>query len=168
MSDSAGDQKTYDMVTTHEFDAPVERVWKAWTTSEDVLRWWGPTGFTAPVAEMDVHEGGTSLVCMRAPEEFGGGDQYHTWSYHKVVPNERLEFIQRFVDEDGETLDPAALGLPAGIPIEVPHVIAFKDFGNGRSEVTVTESGYGSEQVVGISKAGMDQCLDKMAAILSG
>jgi uncharacterized protein YndB with AHSA1/START domain len=166
MNDSAAN-KTYDMVTTNEFDAPVERVWRAWTTSEDVHRWWGPTGFTAPVADMDVREGGTSLVCMRAPEEFGGQDTYHTWSYGKIVPNERLEFVQRFVDENRKTLDPGTLGLPEGIPIEVPHVITFRDLGKGRAEITVTESGYTSEQIVGISKAGMDQCLDKMAAILT-
>jgi uncharacterized protein YndB with AHSA1/START domain len=90
---------TYDMVLTRIFDAPVEAVWKAWTESDLVKRWWGPAGFTAPVAEMDVRVGGTSLVCMRAPAEFGGGDMYNIWTYSTVEPGARLEFVQRFSDE---------------------------------------------------------------------
>ncbi len=62
----------HNMVVTRVFDASVEQVWKAWSDSGQVMRWWGPTGFTAPVARMDFREGGTSLVCMRAPKEFGG------------------------------------------------------------------------------------------------
>jgi uncharacterized protein YndB with AHSA1/START domain len=44
---------THNMVVTRSFDAPVEQVWKAWSESEQVKRWWGPTGFTCPVAKMD-------------------------------------------------------------------------------------------------------------------
>ena len=40
--------RTRDLVVTRTFDAPVERVWRAWTESEDVKQWWGPLGFSAP------------------------------------------------------------------------------------------------------------------------
>jgi hypothetical protein len=89
------------------------------------MRWWGPAGFTSPVAEMDVRQGGQSLVCMRAPAEFGGGDSFHTWTYATVVPNERLEFVQTFTDGKRNPVEPADLGLPAGIPRDVPHVVTF-------------------------------------------
>ena len=56
--------KKMDLVVTRVFDAPVEAVWKAWTDAEQVKKWWGPDGFTAPVAKLDFREGGTSLVCM--------------------------------------------------------------------------------------------------------
>lgn len=69
--------KTRDLVVTRVFDAPVERAWKAWSDSEHVKRWWGPEGFTSPVARMDFREGGTSLVCMRSSE---GQDFYNTWT----------------------------------------------------------------------------------------
>ena len=117
--------KTYDMVLTRTFDAPVEDVWRAWTEPELVKRWWGPTGFTTPLAEMDVREGGTSLVCMRAPAEFGGQDMYNTWTYATVIPMERLEFVQTFTDADRNPVEPADLGLPPGIPRDVPHGLTF-------------------------------------------
>lgn len=158
---------THDMVLTRIFDAPVDAVWKAWTEPDLVKRWWGPAGFTAPVAEMDVRVGGTSLVCMRAPAEYGGGDMYNTWTYTTVEPGSRLEFVQRFSDERRAQLDPAGLGLPPGIPSEVPHVLTFRALDDGRTEFTVTESGYASPDTVEISRGGMAQCLDKLAAALA-
>jgi uncharacterized protein YndB with AHSA1/START domain len=154
---------TKDLSVTRTFDAPVERVWKQWSESENVMRWWGPTGFTSPLAKMDFREGGVSLVCMRAPKEFGGFDMYNTWSYKKIVPHERIEFVLNFSDKDGNKLDPAKMGLPPGIPQDVPHVITFKSLGENKTEMTVNEYGYTTDTAVQTSKAGLDQCLDKMA-----
>ena len=50
------DENRRDLVFTRVFDAPLERVWEAWTDSEDIKRWWGPNHFTCPVAKMDVRE----------------------------------------------------------------------------------------------------------------
>ena len=153
-----------DMVITRVFDAPVEQVWKAWSESEQVMRWWGPTGFTCPLAKMNFQEGGISLVCMRAPKEFGGMDMFNTWTYTKIVPMQRIEFILHFSDKDGNKLDPDKIGIPPGVPKEVPHVILFKSLGTNKTEMTVTEFGYASEEAVNMSRSGLEQCLDKMAA----
>jgi uncharacterized protein YndB with AHSA1/START domain len=158
---------THDMVLTRTFDAPVDDVWRAWTESELVKRWWGPTGFTAPLAEMDVREGGTSRVCMRAPAEFGGQDLYNTWTYGTVIPMERLEFVHAFSDADRNPVEPADLNLPPGIPRDVPHLVTFTAVGDGRTELMVRESGYASAEVAAFSRGGMEQCLDKMAAIFT-
>lgn len=151
---------TYDMHLTRQFDAPVARVWHAWTESEQVKRWWGPQGFTAPVAEMDVRVGGTSLVCMRSPE---GQDLYNTWTYTVVEPLERLQFISHFADADGNRISPTDVGLPPDIPEEVPHIVTFETLDDDRTKLTVTEFGYSNEAITEMSKAGMNQCLDKMA-----
>jgi uncharacterized protein YndB with AHSA1/START domain len=65
--------KKRDLVFTRVFDAPVDQVWKAWTDSEEVKRWWGSGGFTCSVPKMDFREAGRSLVCMQAPKEFHSG-----------------------------------------------------------------------------------------------
>jgi uncharacterized protein YndB with AHSA1/START domain len=154
---------TKNLSVTRTFDAPVERVWKQWSESENVMRWWGPKGFTSPLAKMDFREGGVSLVCMRAPKEFGGFDMYNTWSYKKIVPHERIEFVLNFADKDGNKLDPAKMGLPPGIPQDVPHVITFKALSDKKTEMTVNEYGYTTDTAVQTSKAGLEECLDKMA-----
>ena len=157
---------TKSMTLTRTFDAPVADVWKHWSDSEKVMKWWGPKGFTSPLAKMDFREGGVSLVCMRAPKEFGGFDMYNTWTYKKIVPHERIEFTLNFTDKDGNKLDPAQMSLPVGIPKEVPHVITFKAIGDNKTEMTVVESGYTTDQAVETSRAGLTECLDKMAQSL--
>lgn len=160
--------ETKNMTVTRTFDAPIASVWKHWSDPDKVMKWWGPKGFTSPLAKMDFREGGVSLVCMRAPQEFGGFDMFNTWTYKKIVPHERIEFTLNFSDKDGTKLDPAKMGLPPGIPIDVPHVITFKALGDKKTEMTVTEYGYTTDQAVQTSKAGLEECLDKMAQSLKG
>lgn len=166
---NSGDSiETFDVVLNRVLDAPVEEVWKAWSDPAYVTRWWGPTGFTSPNAEMDFRVGGASLVCMRAPAEYGGQDMYHTWTYTRIDPHERIEFDSNFADKDGTHHDPAAMGVPPGVPYGVPHVVTFEARGDDRTEMTVKEHGYTTEEARDLSKAGMEQCLDKMAAIFAG
>jgi uncharacterized protein YndB with AHSA1/START domain len=157
--------KTRDIVVTRVYDAPVEQVWKAWSDSERVKQWWGPTGFTCPVANMDFREGGTSLVCMRSPDGF---DYYNIWTYHKIVPVQSIEFVLNFADKDGSRIDPASIGMPPGIPQDVRHLITFKPVGKNQTEMTVTEFGYTNDQIFDLSRMGLEQCLDKMNNSFAG
>ena len=72
-------ETTFDVHVEREFDAPIERVWAAWTVPDDLRAWWGPTGFTCPHAEVDLREGGRIFVTMRAPDEWGGLEYPSTW-----------------------------------------------------------------------------------------
>lgn len=155
-----------NVAVTRTFDANIQKVWDAWTQEAWVRQWWGPNGFTCPVADMHVAEGQTSLVCMRAPAEFGGNDFYNTWSYTVVKPLERLEYILQFSDKNGVAVDPATQPLPPGIPAKVPHIVTFKADGD-KTVVSVTEQGYDSEETAAISKQGLEECLDKMATALA-
>lgn len=159
--------KTRDLIVTRVFAAPVDLVWKAWTDPEYVMRWWGPDHFTSPSAKMDFREGGTSLVCMRAPQEFGGQDMFSTWVYQKIVPMERIEFIQNLADKDGNQIDPANLGLPPEFPRDMRTVVTFKDLGNGKTEMTVTEYNMptADTEMGRNAELGLNQSLDKMATI---
>lgn len=154
-----------DLVITRVFDTPVEQVWKAWSDPDDVMRWWGPTGFTAPMARIDFREGGVSIVCMRPPKEFGGQDIYSTWAYQKIVPVERIEYIHNLADKDGYKIDPVTLGMSPDFPQDQHHTITFKVLGANKTELTVTEHEWPVGHMMEMSRMGMEQCLDKMAAI---
>ena len=160
---------THDLVVTRVFAAPLDLVWKAWTEPEYVMRWWGPDHFTSPSAKMDFREGGTSLVCMRAPEDFGGQDMYSTWVYQKIVPMKQIEFIQNLADKDGNPIDPAGIGMPPEFPRDTRTVVTFKDLGNGTTEMTVTEYNMPTEntEIGKNAELGLNQSLDKMVASLS-
>src|SRR5512142_1486791 len=108
MTDQANSNvKKKDVLVTRVLDAPVELVWEAWTRPEHVMRWWGPSYFTSPSCKMDFREGGTTLACMRSPD---GQDFYNTWHYLKIVPRERIEYVQNLSDENGQPVDPVSIG----------------------------------------------------------
>lgn len=157
--------ETHDMVATRRFDAPRERVWRAWSDPDQVMTWWGPQGFTSPMCRMDFREGGTTLVSMRSEQ---GWEVVNTWTYRSIEPIERIEFVQGFADADGNRVSPAELGLPPTIPDEVPHVVTFTAIDDTTTELTVHEFGYPDGQTVDVSRAGMEQVLDKLAAALVG
>src|SRR5690606_31122101 len=118
---------------------------------------------TSPSAEIDFREGGTSLLCMRAPQEFGGQDFYSTWTYTKIMPMERIEYIHNLADKDGHKVDPVAIGMPADFPQDQRQLITFKSLGENKTEATVTEYGWTAGQMMEMSRIGMAQCLNKMA-----
>jgi uncharacterized protein YndB with AHSA1/START domain len=159
---SAGPE-THDVSVTRLLDAPPEQAWRAWSDGEYVKRWWGPTGFTSPSAEMDFRVGGTSLVCMRAPAEYGGQDMYNSWTYEEIVEPERIAFTLAFVDAAGAPL-PAG-SIPPGVPRRVRHLVTLSPADGGRTELTVREYGYATAEARDVSRAGLEQCLDKMQAI---
>jgi uncharacterized protein YndB with AHSA1/START domain len=152
-----------NLVITRVFDAPVAAIWNAWTDSESVKQWWGPTDFTAPLVKMDVRVGGTSLLCMSHPQF---GTHYSIWQYQEIVPMQRLDFIHNLADENGNKVDPVAMGMPSDFPQDQRQLVTFKVLGDNKTELTVTEYDWTVGQMMEMSRMGMEQCLDKMAASL--
>jgi pimeloyl-ACP methyl ester carboxylesterase/uncharacterized protein YndB with AHSA1/START domain len=163
-TDTTMKNKKENLVFTCTFNAPLEDVWKAFTKPEYVMQWWGPNGFTCPLAKIDFREGGTSLVCMRSPQF---GDMYSIWQYKAIDPMKRIEYIHNLADKDGNKIDPATIGMPADFPQDMRNDVVFKNLGNGKTEITITEYDWPEGQMKEMSKIGMEQCLDKMAAIFA-
>jgi uncharacterized protein YndB with AHSA1/START domain len=161
-------QSTLDVAARRTYPVPVEAMWAAWTVPELIRQWWGPEGFSCPLARMDVRAGGVSLLAMQAPPQYGGGQTYNTWSYSVVEPRSRLEYVMRFADQTGTTISPADAGIPPGVPDAVPHVVTFAPTAAGGTELSITECGYTTPQARDMSQSGLDQCLDKLAVVLAG
>jgi uncharacterized protein YndB with AHSA1/START domain len=70
--------------------APVERVWKAWTTPSDIVQWNAASDdWHTTKAEVDLRVGGTFSSRMEAKDGSMGFDFAGT--YTSVVVHERLE-----------------------------------------------------------------------------
>ena len=155
-----------NLVLTRTFEAPARALFAAWTEAALVRKWWGPHGFTCHRADMQVRPGGTSIVGMRAPAEWGGFELLNSWTYQVVEPGQRLEFTLRFVDPSGTPIVPQSIGIPPGVPAEVPHTLTFRDLDRGRSEMTIVEAGYTSSAALETSRSGLVETLDKLAEAL--
>lgn len=160
-------ESTYDVHVVREFDAPIERVWAAWTRPEDLRAWWGPTGFTCPRAEADIRVGGRIFVTMRAPHEWGGLEQHSTWSITEMEAPRLLRYVFRFADAEGNSITPAEAGIPAaGVPDRGRHEVQLSSIADGRTRLEMTEHGYTTTEARDMSQGGLEQCLDKMAALV--
>ena len=54
-----------------------------------------------------------------------------------------------------------------GIPDDGEHAVVFEDLDDGRTVMTIVEHGYTLEEARDLSQAGLEQCVDKMAAIFA-
>ena len=82
-----------ELVLIRIFDAPPEKVFRAWTEPELIKQWFAPLPWITPQAETDLRPGGASLIVMRSPE---GDDYPNQGVYLEVVKNERLVFTDAY------------------------------------------------------------------------
>lgn len=92
------DIKNKKVIVEREFDAPVEQVWKAWTKSDLLDRWWAPRPWRAQTKEMDFREGGYWLYSMVGPD---GNDIWARVDYTKINTNKSFTAMDSFCDENG-------------------------------------------------------------------
>ena len=104
---------------TREFDAPPDKVFRAHTDPELVVRWLGPRGVQMRIDHFDCRRGGSYRYLHRS-----GGEEYGFYGcFHEVRPAEVI--VQTFTFE----------GAPDGVALER---IAFEDLGDGRTRLSST------------------------------
>jgi len=108
-----------------EFDAPPERVFRAWIEPDLFARWIGPRSIDTRIDHWDARTGGSwRYASMRDGEEIAS----FYGSFHEVRPHERL--VQTFT----------FTGYPDGVSLET---MTFTDLGDGRTRavgLSVVES----------------------------
>jgi uncharacterized protein YndB with AHSA1/START domain len=111
-------------------DAPIDRVWNAWTTPETLGKWFSPKGVKGFLSDMDLRRGGSYHYGLENPD---GSRYYGRWIIIDVQPTSKLEFIVSFSDENmGITRHPFAPTWPA----EIHSTILFRAVGE-KTEVEV-------------------------------
>jgi len=99
MTSPTTESAPFEVQLTRHFEAPIERVFDAWTQSAQLAQWWGPDSYTNPVCEVDPQPGGTIRIVMRDAE---GREHRIGGTLHTVEAPTRLEFTSlAFYDEAG-------------------------------------------------------------------
>ena len=78
-----------EIVFERVYDAPRERVWRAYTEVEHLVHWWGPDGFRTTYEEYDLRPGGIAKFIMHGPD---GKDWPNKMWFREVEKPERLVF----------------------------------------------------------------------------
>ena len=122
---------------TRDFDAPPERVYRAWTDPELFVRWIGPRSIQSRIDHWDARTGGSwRYTSSRGDEQWG-----FFGSFHELRPGERL--VQTF------TFD----GYPDGVSLET---LVLHDLGDGRTRAISTSLVASLEERDAILRSGMD------------
>jgi uncharacterized protein YndB with AHSA1/START domain len=148
-----------ELTITRVFDAPREKVWKAWTDPEEVKKWWGPKNFTAPVSKIDLRVGGKYLHCMRGPD---GKDYWSTGVYREIVPMERIVCTDSFADEKGNVVPASHYGMTGDWPLELLVTVMFEETG-GKAKMILRHEGIPSGMMRELTEAGWNESFDKLA-----
>ena len=74
------------VILGRDFNAPPALVFRAWTESAALARWWGPHGFDTEVVENDLRPGGRYHFVMRD----GSGEYPVRGEYVELSPPSRL------------------------------------------------------------------------------
>jgi uncharacterized protein YndB with AHSA1/START domain len=153
MSDStpvtASDQ---EILITRIFDAPRERVFRAWTDPDDVAAWFGPEQFDTPRERIriDPRVGGRYELTMVQRE---GGAEF-------PVGYEILELVEpELIVLRSDPMPEVGMHEPTVVRVE------FHDHG-AKTRMTLTDGPYPEGR--GHAETGWSAAFDKLAALVAG
>ena len=145
------------VVIERTFEAAVDLIWQMWTQPELFQKWYGPKGFSIPVAEIDLRVGGKRLICMSSPD--GSMKMWTTGEHIEVSPTERLVYTESMSDENGNIISPSDMGMPEGYPTTTEVTVLLQDLG-GRTKMVMTHAGVPADSP---GASGWNQAFDKLA-----
>jgi uncharacterized protein YndB with AHSA1/START domain len=136
-----------------DFDAPPEKVFRAWIQPDLVAQWLGPKSTEIRIDEWNARTGGNyRYAAVRDGEEVAA----FYGSFHEVRPHERL--VQTFTWE----------GMPDGVSLET---MTFEDLGNGRTRtigLSVVENLEGRDAIMASGmEVGVYEGYEKLDALLA-
>jgi uncharacterized protein YndB with AHSA1/START domain len=123
------------------FDAPRERVWRAFTDPALVAQWWGGEG-NLVVERMEVERGGHWRFVDHSEHGVNGFEG----RYREVTPPERLAYTFEWD------------GLPGHVCIET---LTFEDLGDGRTKIVTTTLFHTNEERDGMLSSGMERGMNQ-------
>jgi uncharacterized protein YndB with AHSA1/START domain len=121
-----------------DFDAPRDRVFKAWVDPDLVVQWLGPNSSEIRIDQWEARTGGNYRY---ASVQDGEDVAAFYGSFHEVRPSERL--VQTFTWE----------GMPDGVSLET---LTFEDLGDGRTRTIGLSVVENLETRDGIIASGME------------
>ena len=130
------------ILVSREFKAPLETVWRAFTESELLEKWWAPKPWRAETKTMNFEVGGHWLYAMVSPE-----NQKH-WGRMNFLAIDQLvsySIKDEFCDEEGIVNPefPTSNGKNTFTKTENGTLVSFKTIYNTEEEVQkIVEMGF--------------------------
>lgn len=128
------------------FDAPRDRVWRAYTEVELVAQWWG-RGNPLTIERFELERGGH----WRFVEKSAQGEHGFEGRFREVTPQDRLVYTFEWD------------GMPAYVIVET---VEFEPLADDRTKIVTTALFHTSEERDGMMSSGMEQGMNESYAAL--
>lgn len=90
--------KGNQLIMTRQFNAPREKVFRAYTSCEHLKNWWGPREWPLTYCKVDFRVGGQYHYCMTGPD---GTEAWGLSIYKEIKAPELIVNEDHFSDKDG-------------------------------------------------------------------
>ena len=117
-----------DLVLERTIDAPIDLVWKAYTTPEHLKQWFAPKPYEISEIEFDLRPGGIFRIRMVGPDGFDTGHG-NAGCVLEVVDKQKLVWTSAL----GPGYRPAELASEGCESFPMTAIITFADAGNGKT-----------------------------------
>jgi uncharacterized protein YndB with AHSA1/START domain len=137
------------LIIERTFDAPKDKLWRAYADQEWFTKWWGPEGWETTVKEFDFRSGGRNHYCMKCVDqnqgEWFGQESWGLMEYGEVAAPDRIVYKDFFSDADGSKTD----GMPT-LTIEIELVEQ-----DGKTTVVSRSKASSAEEIEKLLAMGM-------------
>jgi uncharacterized protein YndB with AHSA1/START domain len=144
--------RSHELLLEMERDLPAPRpvVFAALSNPNELVKWWGPEGFTIPSLRFQARVGESYRIEMQPPE---GDPFYLTGEFREVDPPARLAYTFEWEPPD---------------PDDVPTLVelSVRDLGEAR-EVAFTQGPFKTEARRALHRDGWTDSFDKLERLVA-
>lgn len=147
------ENNTLKIALEHDFAVPVDRLYEAWISEDDLKMWWKPSENELEKVVQQVQEGGDIRYEFKGPT--GKINLIITGKYKEVKPNEKLVYSWNW--------DVSAEGIGKS---DHELTIEFLKLGDN-SKIKVTQDNFKDDESVNPHREGWIKALDALDSFLT-
>ena len=141
--------RTGELVLRESFRAAPGQVFSRMTDPAELVKWWGPAGFSTPEAVIDLRVGGSYRLTMQPPD----GAAFHlAGAFLEVDRPNRLSYTFRWEE-------------PLPDDRETAVVLVFRPV-DGGTDVVLSHSGFATEERLQLHRDGWTQAFEKLRTLV--
>ena len=144
------------------FSAPMEKVWEAFTTAEQLKKWWSPPEMEVANISVDLKKDGLFRYCFKGTDgkEYWGRGRYQT-----IDKPTYLSYLDTFTDAEGKPVPPSYFGMPGGEILETLVEFSLSEE-DGQTKMKMVGENPFDEAMTADMRKGWEGMFDKLEEFL--